>query len=61
MGWKTLRAASQEQGIPIETAIARLSAAGIAAQADLTLREIASRNNRHAPELLALIKADPAR
>jgi hypothetical protein len=61
MGWKTLRAASQEQGIPLDTAIARLSAAGIAAQADLTLREIASRNNRHAPELLALIKADPAR
>jgi len=58
-GWKTLRAASQENGVPVETALARLAAAGITADPDATLRDIASRHGRHAPDLFALITATP--
>jgi hypothetical protein len=58
MGWKTLRAASEELGIPLETATARLTARGIAADPDATLRDIASRNDLHAPELVKCIKGE---
>jgi hypothetical protein len=56
MGWKTLRAASEELGLPVDTAVARLAAAGIQADPDTTLKEIASRHDRHAPELFTLIQ-----
>ena len=56
MGWKTLRAASAETGVPIETAVARLAAAGINADPETTLRDIASRYDKHAPDLLPIIK-----
>lgn len=56
MGWKTLRAVSEELGITVDIAVARLAAAGIAADPDATLREIASRHDRHAPELVTLIQ-----
>lgn len=56
MGWKTLRAASEELGLPVDTAVARLAAAGISAEPEATLREIANRHDRHAPELFALIQ-----
>ena len=59
MGWKTLRAASEELGVPLEAAVARLTAAGVAADPDATLRDIASRSDRHAPELVELIKSNP--
>lgn len=59
MGWKTLRAASEEIGLPVETAVARLAAAGISADPEATLREIASRHDRHAPDLFTLIKTAP--
>lgn len=60
MGWKTLRVASTELGVPIDTAVARLAAAGITAEADATLRDIASRNERHAPELVTILKGAQA-
>ncbi len=56
-GWKTLRAVSAEMGLPIETAVTRLAAEGIAAEPDATLRDIASRSNRHAPDIVALLAA----
>jgi len=56
-GWKTLRAVSTEMGLPIETAVTRLAEAGITAEPDSTLRDIASRRNRHAPEIVALLAA----
>ena len=59
MGWKTLRVASAELGVPLEAAVARLTAAGVAADPDATLRDIASRSDRHAPELIELIKSNP--
>ncbi len=58
MGWKTLRVASAELQIPLDTAIARLAAAGVSAEPDATLRDIASRNDRHAPELVKVIKGE---
>jgi hypothetical protein len=56
MGWKTLSVASVELEIPLETAIARLAAEGIPAEPDATLRDIASRNDLHAPDLVKVIK-----
>jgi hypothetical protein len=58
IGWKTLRVASQELGIPLETATARLAARGIAAEPDATLRDIATRNDLHAPELVKVIQGE---
>jgi hypothetical protein len=58
MGWKTLRVVSDELGIPLETATARLTSRGIAADADATLRDMASRHDTHAPALVNIIKGE---
>jgi Domain of unknown function (DUF4405) len=57
MGWKTVRQIAEEQRVAVDTAVARLRAAGIEASADESLREIAQRNGRHAPELAGLLLA----
>ena len=48
-------AVSTEMGLPVEAAVSRLAQSGITAEPDSTLRDIASRNNRHAPDIVTLL------
>lgn len=59
MGWKTLAQVSTELGLSVDTARARLSAAGIHAGPEDTLKDIAQRHDRHTPDLFQVLAADP--
>lgn len=58
VGWKTLAQFCADEQIEVAQALTRLSAKGIAATEQLTLREIASRSGDRKPyELLEIIRA----
>lgn len=56
-GWKTVRQVAEENHLTVETAVARLHAAGLEARPDDALRDVAKHGGRHAPEVLGLIVA----
>lgn len=60
LGWKTLAQFCADEGIEIGSARARLTASGLKASDELTLREIAASSGRKPYELLAIIR-EPSR
>ena len=56
LGWKTLAQFCADEGIETATAIARLKADGVAADEQLTLRELATASGRKPYELPELIR-----
>ena len=56
MGRKTLREVCADEGVPVETAIATLRAAGIEAQSDENMRAVAERSGKNPHDLLTLMK-----
>ena len=59
MGQKTLKRFCADEGIDLTVSIERLRAAGLEADAEMTLREIATRGSLRPADLLGIMREQP--
>jgi hypothetical protein len=59
MGRKTLRQFCADEGLDLTASLERLRAAGLEADAEMTLRDIAMRGGIHPPDMLAILREQP--